>query len=126
MCFKVPVGSGVPRFLRVGADMRAAALVGIRDRFCQYRLFGPARRAQLIFCAPDVEIGDRDHMQAAREPRLCKEHGSELASSDQADRHRAASGFALEQHGFETQTAPPFLERSAADRVCGKLPLRQI
>jgi hypothetical protein len=49
----------------------------------------------------DVEIGDRDDVQAAGQPRLRQEHGAELAGADHADRHRAARGLAFEQESMQ-------------------------
>jgi hypothetical protein len=92
--------------LGIGAHVRAAALIRVGDGFGQGDLLRPARSAQLIFRARNVEIGDRDHMQPARESRLCKKHGAELAGPNHAHGHRATGGFALEQHRAETHTAP--------------------
>jgi hypothetical protein len=36
--------------------------------------------------APDIEVGDADHMQAGGQARLRQEHGAELAAADQPQR----------------------------------------
>ena len=61
----------------------------------------PAGGRELAARALDVEIGDRDDMHAARQPRLRQEHGAELAGADQADGDGLAGGFAFEQEGVE-------------------------
>jgi hypothetical protein len=82
--------------------MRAAALIGIGDGLCANGLLRPTGAAQLLLCARNVEIGDGNDMEPAREARLGKEHGAELSGANQTDGHRPARNFALEQHGMET------------------------
>ena len=61
----------------------------------------PAGGGELASRALDVEIGDRDDVQAARQPRLRQEHGAEFPGADQADGDRAACDFTFEQESVE-------------------------
>ena len=84
--------------LGIGGDVRAPLLQRVAERGRGDMLrAGQPRGRQLAARAPDVEVGDADHMQAPRAPRLREEHGAELAGADQADRHRPAGRRALEQ-----------------------------
>ena len=66
----------------------------------------PAGAGELAPRALDVEIGDADDMQAARQPRLRQEHGAELAGADQPDGDRPARGLAFEQLAVEIYESP--------------------
>ena len=85
----------------VGGDVGAAKLHGVAQRRCRKLLGRPAGGGELASGALDVEIGDRDDVQAARQPRLRQEHGAELAGADQADGHGAARGLAFEQESMQ-------------------------
>ena len=94
--------------LGVGGDVQAAPLQCVAERRRGEGLGRPAGARQLAASAPDIEIGDADDVHALRAPRLRQEHGAELAGADQADRHRPAGRFALEQQGMQVHGRPYF------------------
>ena len=105
---------------RIGGDMRGALLQRVAERRRRELLGRPAGGRKLASRALDVEIGDRDDMQAARQPRLRQEHGAELAGADQADGD--GPGFAFE----EERAGSCGIDRFRAQRStkCGRPGLR--
>ncbi len=88
----MPVASTITSMPGCAIIAAASAVTWVRrelhrvaERRCSELLGRPAGGGELAPGALDVEIGDRDDVQAAGQPRLRQEHGAELAGADQAD-----------------------------------------
>ncbi len=88
---------------RVGicSHMRATTFERLTQRGRGNRPIVPSGYAKLAQRAGDIEIGDRNDVHPARQPRLRQKHRAELACPDQANGDRTAGGLPFEQHGVE-------------------------